>query len=178
MYKMRANRLQRREIYKGWGSLLPHNTIMAEVGSFAGESAELFLMTRKVRHITCVDLWSDENNYGTTKSAPYIGQAEKDFKERMSLYNPVMYDVLKTDSVEGASYFKDRSLDFVYIDADHIYKYVKADIEAWLPKVKIGGIIAGHDYKARVQTGVKQAVHEIFGEPEFKIGIGWGVRVS
>jgi len=42
--------------------------------------------------------------------------------------------------------FSDNSLDFVYIDANHAYKYVKEDINIWYPKVKSGGILAGHDY--------------------------------
>jgi len=48
----------------------------------------------------------------------------------------------------------------VYIDAAHDYENVKKDILVWLPKVKQGGIIAGHDV---IIGGVKQAVVEIFG---------------
>ena len=50
------------------------------------------------------------------------------------------------DSVTAASTYADASIDFVFIDGDHTYVGVKKDIIAWLPKVKPGGIIAGHDY--------------------------------
>ena len=54
----------------------------------------------------------------------------------------------------------------VYIDGDHRKEPVLADINAWLPKVKKGGIIGGHDYmpKMRHNHQVKLAVDEFFGE--------------
>lgn len=42
--------------------------------------------------------------------------------------------------------FEDESLDFVYIDGNHAYDYVKQDLEKWWPKVKPGGLVMGHDY--------------------------------
>lgn len=70
---------------------------------------------------------------------------------------------LAGDSTEMADHFDDDSLDFVYIDASHYYDKVKLDILAWLPKVKTGGTIAGHDYNDE-HRGVIRAVDEIFGK--------------
>jgi len=42
--------------------------------------------------------------------------------------------------------FADGSLDFIYIDGNHAYEYVKRDIEIWWPKLKKGGLFSGHDY--------------------------------
>ena len=53
-------------------------------------------------------------------------------------------------------------LDFVYIDGNHRYEYVKEDIELYFPKVKIGGVIGGHDFK-KDEPGVIRAVFEKFG---------------
>lgn len=53
-------------------------------------------------------------------------------------------------------------LDLVFIDAAHGYIEVKQDIELWLPKLRKGGIICGHDYIDYIEYGVKQAVHEYF----------------
>ena len=72
------------------------------------------------------------------------------------------YETIRGGSSESARFFEDGSVDFVFIDADHVYDRVKEDILAWLPKVKPGGIIAGHDYNA-AHPGVLQAVPEIFG---------------
>lgn len=55
----------------------------------------------------------------------------------------------------------DEQLDFVYIDGNHRYEYVKMDIELYLPKVKKGGIICGHDFNH--EDGVNKAVLELFG---------------
>jgi hypothetical protein len=68
-------------------------------------------------------------------------------------------------SVEAAKLYKDKSLDVVFIDANHSYESVRDDIEAWLPKVKMGGIIAGHDYTLN-WPGVLQAVNEKFMDIE------------
>ena len=42
--------------------------------------------------------------------------------------------------------FEDESLDFVYIDGDHNFRFIAEDIYEWPKKVKKGGVIAGHDY--------------------------------
>jgi len=65
----------------------------------------------------------------------------------------------------GAEAAKDRltgSLDFVYIDANHSLPYVIDDIMTWLPKIRPGGIISGHDYrktKNNFELHVVQAVN-------------------
>jgi len=76
---------------------------------------------------------------------------------------PVVF--MRMDSVSAARYIADGSLDLVYIDADHLYDGVKHDIICWLPKVRIGGIICGHDYDLTGGfTGLIEAVHEMCGE--------------
>lgn len=67
-------------------------------------------------------------------------------------------------SVAAAAQFEDDSLDFVFLDADHTYEGVKADILAWLPKVKPGGMLAGDDYN--YFPGVKKAVDELLPAKE------------
>lgn len=64
-------------------------------------------------------------------------------------------------SVDVAAEFADASLDFVFIDADHRYEAVVADIAAWFPKVKPGGWVGGHDYGTPELGGeVSRAVDE------------------
>jgi len=54
--------------------------------------------------------------------------------------------LIRKTSQEALDDFKDKSLDFVYIDGDHTFGHVAQDIYQWSKKVKTGGIIAGHDY--------------------------------
>lgn len=71
---------------------------------------------------------------------------------------------IKSISWEAAPYFKDKSVDFVFIDADHSYDSVIKDITAWLPKIKPTGTISGHDYFT--SPGVKKAVDQLLGKVE------------
>lgn len=67
------------------------------------------------------------------------------------------------DSFDRAKDFEDESIDFCFIDANHTYEFVKRDIAAYLPKMKKGGIMAGHDYNLS-HPGVIQAVNEAFSD--------------
>ena len=62
--------------------------------------------------------------------------------------------LIRKTSVQAAKQFKNASLDFVFIDGSHDTDSVCADIDAWLPKVKAGGIIAGHDYKTHREVQI------------------------
>lgn len=55
-------------------------------------------------------------------------------------------------------------VDLVFIDGEHSYEAAKKDIHAWIPKIRKGGVISGHDYmdKITTDTEVKKAVDEIF----------------
>lgn len=76
------------------------------------------------------------------------------------------YYLLISKSTEAAKTFPDGSLDFVFIDGAHDYESVVADIHAWYPKVKHGGIFSGHDYTQGKSggMGVIQAVDEFITE--------------
>tara|TARA_R110001592_G_scaffold238122_1_gene497442 strand:+ start:79 stop:651 length:573 start_codon:yes stop_codon:yes gene_type:complete len=89
------------------------------------------------------------NNYGSTKSI-----------------------LVRELGAKYASQFADNSIDFVYLDADHKYEPVKEEIEAWFPKVKQGGILAGHDYTERShieEFGVIPAVDEFIQRTGLKL---------
>ena len=69
-----------------------------------------------------------------------------------------------SDSVSASRLFSDASLEWVHLDARHDYASVKADIEAWLPKVKPGGWLSGDDYNEQKWPEVVKAVDEILPE--------------
>lgn len=83
---------------------------------------------------------------------------------------------LRTTSLKAAQKFEDGSLDFVFIDAIHDYDHVKEDIQAWLPKVKKGGMLCGDDYKPKRFNGLCKGVQEVL--PDFTLnGVVWCYEV-
>ena len=72
-------------------------------------------------------------------------------------------NVIRQPSIEASKNYKDNSLDFVFIDAAHDYGNVCADINVWLPKVKRGAILAGHDYAyPPIQQALKDTLKDNF----------------
>ena len=134
---------------------ITENFVMVEIGSFAGVSSELFAIHCK--ELYCVDLWDP---YWEITDKQRIEFAEFSFDKMIQNYKNV-YKVKKS-SVEASKDFEDGSLDLVYIDAAHDYNSVKQDILTWLPKIKKGGFIAGHDYRYDPNIGVYEAVNDIF----------------
>ena len=79
---------------------------------------------------------------------------------------------LPMKSLEAAEEFTNETVDFLFIDADHYYDSVKADIAAWLPKMRKGGTMAGHDIG---WEGLENAVREAFPDRYRVVGGCWVV---
>ena len=81
--------------------------------------------------------------------------------------------VLRLDSLRAAKLFPPGYFDIVFIDADHRYEHVRGDTIAWMPKVKKGGLLCGHDYpdnpRRRKYKGVVAAVNEIVGKEDLML---------
>lgn len=140
-----------------------------EVGCWKGRSAAYMAVeianSGKDIEFYCVDTWEGSIEH---KDDPTIHTLYETFLRNMK---PVenYYFPLRITSKEASSKFKDASLDFVFLDGSHEYADVKLDIQKWLPKVKPGGILAGHDYYVDCYDwfpGVKQAVNEELSEFE------------
>jgi hypothetical protein len=76
-------------------------------------------------------------------------------------------------SVEAANLYEDNSLDFVCIDAAHDYESIKSDILAWLPKIKVGGMLAGDDYP---YPGVTKATNELLEGFQHSTAAWWWTK--
>lgn len=137
-----------------------------EVGSWKGKSSaymavEIANSNKRIR-FDCVDTWggSAEHQQGGSHSDTFVvdGTLFNHFVDNMK---PVegYYNAVKNYSIEAAKLYEDQSLDFVFIDASHDYENVKADIIAWIPKVKTGGWIGGHDYTWN--EGIRRACSEL-----------------
>jgi predicted O-methyltransferase YrrM len=80
------------------------------------------------------------------------------------------------DSVQASTCSIFSQADFIFIDADHSYEAVKADIAAWSKRLAPGGLIAGHDYDAH-WPGVMRAVDEAYPGRLRGAGSIWYVRI-
>jgi hypothetical protein len=144
----------RSELWK----LLPNKPVIAECGVAEGLFAQEMYSWGPSR-LYLVDIWESMPVYpGDAGSPQEWHNSNYDNVARFFLDLPEV-DILRGPSVRMAQHVKDGSCDLVYIDACHSYDCVKADIEAWAPKVKPGGIIAFHDF-LNESYGVQAAVRE------------------
>jgi len=114
-------------------------TVMVELGSFAGVSSELFAIHCK--KLYCVDPWSP---YWEINDEEKIQTAEMKFDSMMKGYNNIVK--YKMSSSVASESFAEKSLDLVYIDSDHSSENVDKEINLWFSKIKSDGFIAGHDF--------------------------------
>ena len=144
---------------------------IVELGAWKGRSSaflvvEAYNKSPKIE-VHIVDTWGGNPFDGSEDQST---DAYSKFTSNMSiLARP--YQAHRMTTNEAAGLFKDESLDSVFIDADHSYEAVKMDIQNWMPKVRKGGILAGHDYTS-AWPGVIKAVNEIFPKAQ-KIESCW-----
>lgn len=168
----------------------PNYTKFVEIGVWAGASishlAKVLKESKRQCEIIAVDVW----NAGYV---PYYDT--NDIRERLGggdiydIYNENLqhYDIRdmitddRTISWDAADNYEDDYFDFIYIDAGHNYEDVCKDIDAWMPKLKVGGIISGHDYWLDMTNpGVVKAVDEKIDELNIlpEQGVWWTKKMK
>jgi predicted O-methyltransferase YrrM len=164
------------DIYKEAIDKAENGANFVEVGSFMGKSAAYMCVeiinSGKEIFFDCVDTWEgsvEHQELDVIKNKQLYDVFMDNMKDFMHVVNP-----LKMASVDAARCFDDESLDFVFIDASHEEQDVKDDIDAWLPKVKKGGVLAGDDWGFE---GVVKAVQSKFLNTQYDIrGRSWVVQ--
>jgi cephalosporin hydroxylase len=156
------------DVYREEAKKCTDDSILVELGVWKGKSiaflATEILSLKKKPRLFAVDTWAgsdDEPEH--QKEVTKLGGPEALYNEfcnnmRACGVDGIVHPIQKK-SLVAAKMFDDESIDFLYIDASHTYEDVLADIKAWLPKIKKGGVIAGHDIK---WPDVKKAVKESF----------------
>ncbi len=137
----------------------PESGTIVELGAWLGKSSSYLVDNAVDRNVIIIDSWKGSPNElnSTHRLATQVDIYEV-FKQNMGERN---YKSIRGLSSEVVNQFEDESLDVVFIDLTHTYESVKQDIKLWLPKVKKGGILAGHDYENDWPEVVK-AVDEVF----------------
>lgn len=155
-------------------SLNLQNPICVEIGSYVGTSANA-LLRGGARHVYCIDLWNgcpaDEE---TWKNPWLVGKEYGQLVLDRFINNvPLLSHI--TPLVGESTWWAQRwpfKADLIFIDGNHNYEYVLADIKAWWPNLKSSGILCGHDYCDNC-PGVIKAVNEVF--PLINAIHGWSI---
>lgn len=92
-----------------------------------------------------IDPWLSYSDYAWLESGQK--RIDEHFETAQRRLAPYECEIIRKYSMEAVKDFQDGSLDFVYIDGNHGFKFVTEDIYEWSKKVKKGGIISGHDYQ-------------------------------
>lgn len=152
------------------------HSIGCEVGVHAGETSfSLLSKLPKIKEYHAVDPWESYEKYNGT-------QYRKPGHKRLKTWSEVMQNFIdltapfkdkvfmyRATSVEAVKEFDDKYFDWVFIDANHDYPYIKENLELWYPKVKDRGILSGHDYGNKKGPGIKIAVDEFVSKRKLHV---------
>ena len=128
-----------------------------EIGVDKGGFSKCLMNGTTIKQFWCVDPWIDD--FGSNHRPGYFdksgdvrfNQAYESLKE---FVDSGVAKMVRSTGVDAADKVPNE-LDFVYIDGDHSLEGIFYDIYTWCPKVKVGGIVAGHDYKNGPNSGMK-----------------------
>jgi cephalosporin hydroxylase len=163
---------------------VPTGSSVAELGVWQGRSlcSVAGVIRRKNLQVHAVDTFG-----GTPWEFDIVhdcgGRLRERFEENLARFGISNNVVIHVGSTELIAQGMDAaSLSLVFIDSDHSYERVCADIKAWMPIVRPGGMLCGHDYDSAGQAhcGVKQAVDELIGLDKVVVFPGslvWSHRV-
>jgi hypothetical protein len=151
-----------REVLRHFDTSQP--LVGAEIGVFAGSMSYFFVTIAPRLQLYMIDSWRSDSVVGTT-----AGQAfEWALANTSSAPDRVF--IMKMSSLAASCVIAPNSLDFAFIDADHCYPAVEADIKAWKTKIKPGGWLCGDDYGNC--PGVDRAVDEYVKATGLKLELG------
>jgi hypothetical protein len=138
--------------------------IGVEIGAYIGHNARIMLKRLWIEHLYLIDPYNIDvlKDIGFDKIDCEFKKAQK----RIKKWKDRVTFILKYS--DEAVNDVPNDLDFVYIDGNHDYDFVKKDIELYYPKVKKGGVMGGHDFVASEQ-GVIRAVIEFVDAHNLKL---------
>lgn len=142
-----------------------------ELGVYLGSNAISMLKNLNIKRLYLVDPYVKYEQY--RDPGGWVERTQKDFDEYYKKATSRLYSwpdkvvFLREYSDLAAVQIPD-DLDFVYVDANHSYKYVKRDIETYYPKLKVGGVIGGDNFDP-LYPGVAKAVLEFINKHHLKL---------
>jgi hypothetical protein len=144
----------------------PENAVCAEIGVHEGEFSRQIFETVRPSILHLIDPWlKGEGLFGNQEVGEQAvadgrhAKVEEHFTEEIEANRVQIHRNLSSEVVGD---FEDSYFDWIYIDGNHLYEYVKQDLELYYPKVKDGGYICGDDYGTQGywENGIQRAVDE------------------
>lgn len=131
-----------------WGELFNELgfRVGVEVGVERGVFSEMLCKGNPEGKLYGIDPWLTIKGYREHVDQGKLNGFLEETKQRMAPYN---FEPIRKFSMDAVKDFKDKSIDYVYIDGNHDFQNVTNDIVEWSKKVRPGGIISGHDYTQR-----------------------------
>ena len=160
---------------KGVLKFIKNNAVCVEVGVWKGDLSR-HIAQLPISELHLIDPWQTINDvegrlHNTEQEK--LDRIYRMVRRRFSFDKKVK--LTRNFSSEAMSDFEDNSIDWIYIDGNHSYQYVKEDLNGWWPKIKSGGYMCGDDYIngkhqiEKLQFGVVQAVDEFRQERDSQI---------
>lgn len=125
------------KIMKNYSFFQNKKLLGVEIGTNYGSNALNILTVLDIDKLYLVDIWDFFSVQFNSENAYEV--VRKTFSKNEKVI------IIRDFSINAVKEFRDKSLDFVYIDANHNYENVYQDIKVWSEKVKVNGIVAGHD---------------------------------
>lgn len=124
-----------------------------EIGVEEGKYSDTLCKANKNLKLYCVDPWLAFDVYRKQLDQAYVDNLMNNALARLKGRN---VEIVRKTSMDAVKDFEDDSLDFVYIDGNHRLEYVVNDLASWTRKVRIGGIISGHDWVRMAYSSEKK----------------------
>jgi hypothetical protein len=146
---------------------LVHRDIV-EVGSWFGRSTHALCCGCRGT-VWAVDhfLGSPSELCGAHTFAAIGGDVYAEFQKNCGHFQSLK--PLLAESITAARTFMHNSCDMIFLDAEHTHESVLADLAAWLPKLRVGGLFCGHDFG---RSGIPSALKEYFGNVSIQNPVG------
>ncbi len=156
-----------------WANEKGVNGKAVEIGAYSGEGTEV--IAKYFKEVLAVDPWINGYDLNDVAShqcpMKFVFEA---FQNRTKGLGNVSFS--RGKSLDALEFVGDESLDLIYVDGDHRYEAVVADIQGWKPKLRKGGVLAGHDWSFQA---VQKALSETLDGKEVALfqGDSWAVVV-
>jgi len=142
-----------------------------EVGVWQGGFSKQILSTWKGNKLYMVDAWEHNSDYPAERGSRTddMNKAENSVEKYTKPDGSKRYELVQGWSHQAAGRFADGEFDFIYLDATHTYSALRQDIVSWYPKLKVGGVMAGHDYRNRYMPSGREKGDELINDRFFAV---------